>query len=81
MMDSTLDSTAHLKSSYCVSTSESLPSLASSPMPPSLASLRKVTLKRPLDSLKYEFLGPNDTLTVMITFFYFVINRNSVTPS
>jgi len=68
-LDSTLDSTHHLKSSSLVSTYEPLPPLASYPSPPSIVSPPKLELKPLLDSLKYVFLGPKETLPVIISSF------------
>jgi len=50
-----------------VSTYEPLPPLASSPMPPSIVSPPKLELKPLPDSLKYVFLGPKETLPVIIS--------------
>jgi len=66
-MDSTLDFTHHLESSSWVSTYEPLPPLASSPMPPSVMLPPKLELKPLPDSLKYMFLGPKETLPVIIS--------------
>ena len=65
--DLTLDSIPHLESSSWVSTYEPLPPLASSPMPPSIVSPSKLELKPLPDSLKYVFLGPKETLPVIIS--------------
>jgi len=65
-MDSTLNSTPHLESSW-VSTYEPLPPLASSHMPLFVVSPPKLELKPLLDSLKYVFLGLKDTLLVIIS--------------
>jgi len=65
--DLTLDSIPHLESSSCVSTYEPLPPLASSPMPPSIVSPPKLELKPLPDSIKYVFLGPKETLPVIIS--------------
>jgi len=50
-----------------VSTYEPLPSLASSPMPPSVVSPTKLKLKPLPNSLKYVFQGPKKTLLVIIS--------------
>ena len=68
-MNSTLDSTSHLESASWVSTYEPLPPLASSPTPPSIISSPKLELKSLLDSLKYVFLGPKETLPVIFSSF------------
>jgi len=66
-MDYSLDFTPYLESSSCVSTYEPLPPLASSPIPPSVVSPPKLELKPLPDSLKYVFLGPKETLPVIIS--------------
>ena len=66
-MDSTLDSTLYLESSSWMSTYEALPHFASSPMPPSIVSPPKLELKLLPDSLKYVFLGPKETLPIIIS--------------
>jgi len=66
-MDLTLDSIPHLDSSSWVSAYEPLPPLASSLMPSSIMSPPKLELKPLLDSLKYVFLGPKETLPVIIS--------------
>jgi len=66
-MDLTLDSIPHLESSSWVSTFEPLPPLASSPMPPSIVSSPKLELKPLPNSPKYVFLGPKETLPVIIS--------------
>ena len=65
-MDSNLDSTPRLESSSRVSSYEPLPPLASSPMLPSVVSPPKLELKPLPHSLKYVFLGPKDTPTIII---------------
>jgi len=65
--DLALDSIPHVESSSWVSTYEPLPSLASSPTPPSIVSSPKLKLKPLPDSLKYVFLGPKKTLPVIIS--------------
>ena len=66
-MNSTFDSTPYLESSSWVSTYTPLPPSASSPMPPSVVSPAKLGLKPLPDSLKYVFLGPKETLPVIIS--------------
>jgi len=66
-MNSTLDSTSHLESASWVSTYKPLPPLTSSPMPPSVVSPSKVELKPLPDLLKYVFLGPKETLPVIMS--------------
>ena len=66
-MDYSLDFT-HLESSSWVSTYEPLPLLVSSPMPPSVMSPPKFELKPLPHSLKYVFLGPKETLPIIISF-------------
>ena len=66
-MDSNIDSTLHLESSSGMSTCEPLPSLVSSLMPPSVVSSLKDELKSLCDSLKYVFLGPKESLTIIIS--------------
>jgi len=66
-MDSKLHSIPHLESSSWVSTYEPFLPLASSPMPPSVASPPKRELKPLLDSLKYVLLDPKETLPVIIS--------------
>jgi len=68
-MDSTLDFTPHLESSSWMSTYKPLPPLARSPMPPSVISLPKLKLKPLPDSLKYVFLGPKETLPIIISYY------------
>jgi len=51
-----------------VSAYESLPFLTSSPMPPFVVSSPKLELEPPSNSLKYVFLGPKETLPVIISF-------------
>jgi len=50
-----------------MSSYESLPSLTSSPMPPSIVFPPKGELKALLDSLKYVFLGSKETLPIIIS--------------
>ena len=66
-MDYSLDFTPYLESSSCVSTYEPLPPLASSPIPPSIVSPPQLELNPLPDSLKYVFLGPKETLPVIIS--------------
>ena len=66
-MDSNIDFTPHLESSSCLYTYEPLPSLAGSAMPTSLVSPSKLELKPLPDSLKYVFLGPKETLSIIIS--------------
>jgi len=66
-MDSTTNSTPYLEFSSWMSTYEPLPPLASSPMPPSIVSPPKLELKPLPDSLKYVFLGPKETLHIVIS--------------
>jgi len=48
---------------------EPLPSLASSPMPPSVVSSPKLELKPSLDKLKYVSLGSKETRHIIISSF------------
>ena len=65
-IDSYLDSTSYLDSSSWVSIYEPLPHLASSPIPPFVVSLHKLELKT-FPSLNYVFLGPKETLPIIIS--------------
>ena len=65
-MDSTLDSTPHLDSSSWMSAYELLLPLDGSPMPHFVVFPPKLELKPLPNSLKYVFLGPKETLHVII---------------
>jgi len=66
-IDSTLDFAPHLESSSWVSIYEPLPPLAGSPMPPFVVSSPKLELKPLPNSIKYVFLGPKETLPIIIS--------------
>ena len=76
-MDSIPNSTSHFESCSWVSTYEPLPTSASSSMAHFVVFPPKLKLKPLPDSLKYVFLGPEETLLSLYLIFYFVIKRKS----
>jgi len=66
-VDYNLNPTHHLESSSWVFTYKPLPPLAISPMLPSIVFLPKLELKHLPDSLKYVFIGPKETLSIIIS--------------
>jgi len=67
-MDSTLDPIPDFESSSRMPTYEPLPSLASSSTPPSVVIPPKLQLKPLPDSFRYVFLGPKETVPIIISF-------------
>ena len=76
-MDSTLDSTSHLKSSSWVSTYEPIPPLATFNIPPSIISPHRLELRLLVNPFKYVFLGLKRPDQLLYLLFCLVIKRKN----